>query len=81
MAKRNILHVVYRRRAKAWIVTGPLTVGTEMRYAKYETKPLAVAAARDLARAHQPSQVVIHKKTGQIERKSTYGKDPVRYRS
>ena len=41
-----------------------------------DTKEAAVAEAKERAKAHQPSQVIIHNKDGKIAEESTYGDDP-----
>ncbi len=43
---------------------------------RHRTKDDAIAAARRLALANQPSQVVLHRKDGTIETEWTYGNDP-----
>ncbi len=43
---------------------------------RHPTKVLAVARAKELAKACQPSQVIVHRQNGTIEDESTYGADP-----
>ena len=40
------------------------------------TKETAVAAGQKVAKANQPSQLVVHKMDGTIEHEYTYGNDP-----
>lgn len=40
------------------------------------TKDAAVSAGQKLAKANQPSQLVVHKMDGTIEYEYTYGNDP-----
>lgn len=42
----------------------------------YRTKDEAIANGRTLAKKHSKSQLVIHKRNGQIEKEYTYGDDP-----
>jgi hypothetical protein len=42
----------------------------------HATKDAAVEAGRKVAKANQPSQLVIHKTDGTIETEYTYGEDP-----
>jgi hypothetical protein len=37
------------------------------------TKDEAVGSARELARAHEPSQVLVYKKDGTVQTERTYG--------
>ncbi len=39
----------------------------------HRTKDEAVRSARRLAKAHEPSQILVHKKDGIIQNKRTYG--------
>lgn len=41
-----------------------------------DTKEAAEQEAKERAREHQPSQVIVHNKDGRIEYESTYGDDP-----
>lgn len=42
----------------------------------HRTKDVAVEAGRRVAKANQPSQLVVHKSDGTIETEYTYGDDP-----
>ncbi len=46
-----------------------------------KTKEEIVKKIKAKARDEEPSQVVVHKRDGNIEYESTYGDDPVRYKS
>lgn len=55
----------------AWKVThNGLTLSTHL------TKPPAVDAGVSVARANQPSQLIIHRADGTFEEERTYGDDP-----
>jgi len=43
---------------------------------RHRTKPEAVAAAREVAQANRPAQVVVHLQNGKISEEFTYGHDP-----
>lgn len=47
--------------------------GAEEARGLYDTKDAALKAARGLARAHEPSQLVVHRADGTIQRSYTYG--------
>lgn len=42
----------------------------------YDTKDMAIDRARELAHAHQPSQVKVQRANGTIETEWTYSNDP-----
>jgi len=42
----------------------------------YGTKNEAIEHAREMARGQEPSQIVIRKRDGKIEKEYTYGDDP-----
>lgn len=46
-----------------------------------DTKEELVKKIKEKARNEEPSQVVVHKKDGTIEYESTYGDDPIKYKS
>jgi uncharacterized protein YjbJ (UPF0337 family) len=66
---------------KSYVVTahpdGGWQVGTEgasRATSVHRTKPEAVAAAKELARGHTPSQVLVYKKDGlEVQEEKTYG--------
>jgi hypothetical protein len=43
---------------------------------RYDTQQQALDAARGLARAAQPSQILLHGENGRIQDEYTYGDDP-----
>lgn len=63
-------HVV--RREDGWAVRGE---GNSRDTSHHPTQGQAIDAARDIAR-NQRSEVVIHRPTGQIRDKDSYGNDP-----
>jgi hypothetical protein len=70
MAKRKVIHVVFKKDASRWELRGG--DGT------FTTKTRAVAAGKKQARAGGNGQLVIHKKTGGIQTEHSYGSDPRR---
>lgn len=44
-----------------------------------KNKEQAVQAARELAKANKPSQIIIHGRDGRIQEERTYGEDPEKY--
>lgn len=63
-------HVV--RREDGWAVRGE---GNSRDTSHHRTQGQAIDAARDIAR-NQRSEVVIHRPSGQIRDKDSYGNDP-----
>ena len=64
-------HVVYRN-DDTWAVRGENNTKDT---SHHNTQKDAIDAARDIAR-NQNSEVVIHRKNGQIRDKDSYGNDP-----
>ncbi len=72
-SSRVVYHVVPNSSESQWQVrlrNNPVPVSV------HPTKALAVNAARVEAKQHALSQVIVHKKNGQIEQEFTYGNDP-----
>lgn len=69
MATRNIYRVQWIN--GAWHVTHQ---GASL--SSHSTKESAIGAGIQVAKANQPSQLVIHNKDGSIETEYTYGDDP-----
>jgi uncharacterized protein YdaT len=63
-------HVV--KRLEGWAVRGE---GNSRDTSHHQTQQQAIDAARDIAQ-HQRSEVVIHRPSGQIRDKDSYGHDP-----
>jgi hypothetical protein len=72
---RTVFHVVPNASAEQWVVSKERD---ESFREEYRTKDEAVQAAKERARAHEPSQVKVHKHDGNMEYESTYGDDPRR---
>ena len=70
MAKRKVIHVVFKKDQGKWLLRGG--------DGSFSTKTRAVAAGKKQARAGGKGQLVIHKKTGRIQTEHTYGSDPRR---
>jgi len=71
VANRYVLHVTPN--ANGWQVKRQGSDETEW---LVDNKDNAINHARDLAKANQPSQIVIHTRDGRIETEHTYGDDP-----
>lgn len=61
---------------QGWKVT---KAGGQRASATASTKQQAIEKGRDLARSQELGQLVIHKKSGEIEKEWTYGSDPRRF--
>jgi hypothetical protein len=70
-SNRYVLHVTPN--ANGWEVKQQGSDETEW---LVDDKDNAVNHARELAKANQPSQIVIHTRDGRIETEHTYGDDP-----
>lgn len=66
---RDVYHVVPD--GKDWNVTH---AGQTL--SKHADKDDAIESARSVAKANQPSQVVVHKQDGTFQTEYTYGHDP-----
>jgi hypothetical protein len=71
MADRKVYHVAPH--GEEWEV---MAEGAERATSLHETKQKAIDAARALAMNQKPSQVIMHKEDGTIQREYTYGDDP-----
>lgn len=69
MSKKNV-HVVPH--PDGWAAK---KAGNSRASSVHETQKDAISAARDLAK-HEKSEVVIHRPTGEIRDKDSYGNDP-----
>ena len=56
-----------------WQVKGE---GDDDREVLVDNKDNAIEHAKELAKAHELSQVIVHKRDGKIEEEFTYGEDP-----
>jgi len=71
VANRFVLHVTPN--ANGWQVKRQGSDETEW---LVDNKDNAVDHARELAKANQPSQIIIHTRDGKIAEEHTYGDDP-----
>lgn len=71
---RTVYHVVPNSSGEQWLVTQESGSFRQ----EFRTKEEAVHAAKERARAQEPSQVKVHKSDGNMEYESTYGDDPRR---
>jgi len=72
---RTVFHVVPDASGEKWVISEEGSAGFRR---EFRTKEEAVSAARERARGHQPSQMKVHKRDGNMEYESTYGEDPSR---
>ena len=72
--KRTVFHVVPDATGTRWLVTQE---GNDSRPDSFESKELAVEAAKKLAQAHGPSLLQVHSRDGAIEYESSYEEDPL----
>jgi hypothetical protein len=72
---RTVYHVLPDSAPDQWVVIQENDARLRDRY---RTKADAVAAARQRAEGHEPSQLKVHTSDGSIEYESTYGGGPVR---
>lgn len=78
MAKDRTVYHVLPNGDKGWKVEN---VGNKKVLMEEATKEEIVKKIKEKAKKEEPSQVVVHKKDGNIEYESTYGDDPVKYKS
>jgi hypothetical protein len=74
--KRFIVDVKVNPREGGWDVDAR---GEEGGHEHFERKEEAVQHAREIAKQHIPSQVVIRRHDGKIQEERTYGNDPRRH--
>ncbi len=72
MAKRKVYHVTYRK-DEGWVIK---LEKIDAVISSHKIKTEAVAMASHIAKANEPSQVMVHRKDGTFEREITYGNDP-----
>lgn len=70
MSKRKNQHVV--RNGDKWAVRGE---GNSRVTSKHDTQAEAIEAGRRIAQ-NQKSELLIHKRSGQIRERNSYGSDP-----
>ena len=75
---RTVYHVVRDSAGEQWVLTEENDTAFRE---EYRTKEEAVQAARERARGHEPSQVKVHKRDGNMDYENTYGGDPSRFPS
>lgn len=78
MAKDRTVYHVLPNGDKGWKAEN---VGSKKVIMEEATKEEIVKKIKEKAKKEEPSQVVVHKKDGNIEYESTYGDDPVKYKS
>jgi hypothetical protein len=71
MSTRTVFHVTPH--VNGWQVKPE---GSPDREVLVDNKDNALAHARELAKAQEPSQVIVHTRDGKIEEEFTYGNDP-----
>ena len=78
--KRAVYHIVWSAQYKCWRVKLGSSYVSVLVFGK--AKPLIVRAVVALAKENEPSQVVVHGKTGKIQIEYTYPRksDPKRFK-
>jgi len=72
MTKRVVFHVLPHAQG-GWSIKKE---GNERAVSKHATKDVALARAKELAKAQPAGQVIFHKRDGTIQREHTYVSDP-----
>lgn len=67
--KRSVYHIVPVSDPKGWYVK---LEGVKQAVAVYETKDLALTAARGMVQANLPGQIILHKRDGRIQKEYNY---------
>jgi len=69
---RKTFHVLYDSTIEQWKISYE---GASMAFSAHANKREAVEAGRELAQSQQPSQLIIHKMDGSIQKEVTYEGD------
>lgn len=76
MSNRSVYHVLPDNASGKWRVAQEKA---QRASEVLDMKEDAIRRAKDIAQRNMPSQVIVHKMDGTIQREYTYGNDPVRY--
>jgi hypothetical protein len=69
---RKTFHVFYDSDLKQWKVSYQ---GANMAFSAHPNKREAVEAGRELAQSQQPSQLVVHRMDGSVQKETNYGEE------
>jgi len=78
MAARKVYHIVPNPgQEKDWKIKEE---NVDEPLGLFSNKEEAIEKAKEMAKANEPSQIIIHREDGQIQTEYTYGDDPRKYK-
>ena len=78
MAARKVYHIVPNPgQEKDWKIKEE---NIDEPVGLFSNKEEAIERAKEIAKANEPSQIIIHREDGQIQTEYTYGDDPRKYK-
>ena len=78
MAQRKVYHIVPNPgQEKDWKIKEE---NVDEPLGLFSDKEEAIEKAKEMAKANEPSQIIIHREDGQIQTEYTYGDDPKKYK-
>jgi hypothetical protein len=78
MAQRKVYHIVPNPgQEKDWKIKEE---NIDEPLGLFSNKEEAIEKAKEIAKANEPSQIIIHREDGQIQTEYTYGDDPRKYK-
>ena len=78
MAQRKVYHIVPNPgQEKDWKIKEE---NIDEPLGLFSNKVEAIEKAKEIAKANEPSQIIVHREDGQIQTEYTYGDDPRKYK-
>ena len=78
MAQRKVYHIVPNPgQEKDWKIKEE---NIDEPLGLFSNKEEAIEKAKEIAKANEPSQIIVHREDGQIQTEYTYGDDPRKYK-
>lgn len=78
MAARKVYHIVPNPgQEKDWKIKEE---NIDEPLGLFSNKEEAIEKAKEIAKANEPSQIIVHREDGQIQTEYTYGDDPRKYK-
>jgi hypothetical protein len=78
MAERKVYHIVPNSgQEKDWKIKEEKV---DEPIGLFSNKEEAIEKAKEIAKANEPSQIIVHREDGQIQTEYTYGDDPREYK-
>jgi len=78
MAERKVYHIVPNSgQEKDWKIKEEKV---DEPIGLFSNKEEAIEKAKEIAKANEPSQIVVHREDGQIQTEYTYGDDPIEHK-